>query len=96
MINGAWDIVGLIVDVQRPSTFEEPIPRSLRAHVWCWMLRLILPMLVVLLGLVLYWLWFDSPVDTDWWGVAGGLPLFIGGALILIWSVSSWFRSYPI
>jgi hypothetical protein len=88
-------IPSIVARSQDASTYEEPIPQSLRAHVWCWTLRLILPLLAALLGLALYWECFDGPVGTGW-NVVGGLPLCIGNVMILVWGASAWLRPYPI
>jgi hypothetical protein len=67
--------------------------RSPKAHnrVWRWILRLALPVLAFLSGLVLYWIWFDQAYGgTEWTTIVVGLPLAVEAAAVALWSVSAW------
>jgi hypothetical protein len=60
-------------------------------RMWRWILRLALPSLAFLTGLVLYWIWFDQAYGgTEWTTIFIGLPLAIEAVAVALWSVSAW------
>lgn len=66
-------------------------PRHLPAHVlWQWILRFALPLLTVLGGTVLYWIWFDNVYGHHWGNTIGGIALAVTMVLIAVWSVGAW------
>lgn len=60
-------------------------------RLWRWILRLALPLLVFLTGLVLYWIWFDQAYGgIGWTTIIVGLPLAFEAVAAALWSVSAW------
>ena len=73
------------------STAYSAHPTKTHNRVWRWILRLALPLLAFLSGLVLYWIWFDQAYGgTEWTTIVVGLPLAVEAAAVALWSVSAW------
>ncbi|WIM12845.1 hypothetical protein [Enhydrobacter sp.] len=67
-------------------------PQRLPATVlWQWVLRLALPLLTALGGLVLYWIWFDNVYGRHWSDTVGGSALAVTLVLVGVWSIGAWF-----
>jgi hypothetical protein len=73
------------------STAYSARPQKTHNRLWRWILRLALPTLVFLSGLVLYWIWFDQAYGgTEWTTIVVGLPLAVEAIAVTLWSVSAW------
>jgi len=59
---------------------------------WRWTLRFILPVVALLLGLELYWIWFDRSVATNWKSIVGTVCLLPTDVWVLFWSVGAWLE----
>lgn len=60
-------------------------------RVWLWVLRLLLPVLILLSARVLYWIWFDNPYGgINWCDIVGGGSLTVGAAIVAVWAIGSW------
>jgi hypothetical protein len=76
-----------------PGGITAYLGASQRPHdcAWRWTLRLALPLLVFLSGLVLYWIWFDRAYGVIGWDtIVVGLPLAIEAGAVALWSVGVW------
>ncbi|MBS0219937.1 MAG: hypothetical protein JSR91_04265 [Proteobacteria bacterium] len=58
---------------------------------WQWVLRFALPLLTLMGGTVLYWIWFDNIYGRHWCDTVGGIALAFTMLLVAIWSVGTWF-----
>lgn len=69
--------------------YAEPMRNPHR--IWRWTLRLALPLLVAVTGLVLYWIWFDSSDGgIGWPAIVTGVPLLFVAAAATLWTVIAW------
>jgi hypothetical protein len=76
----------------RPDNGRAPAAAPRNERVWRWVLRLVLPLLAGLVGLVVYWLWFDSAAGGHrWLQIIGGVPLAFEIALVALWAAGSWY-----
>ncbi|SKA12247.1 hypothetical protein SAMN02745126_03674 [Enhydrobacter aerosaccus] len=67
--------------------------RSSTPHevIWLWILRVLLPVLAILSGRVLYWIWFDNPYGgINWYDIVGGIALALCTIIVSLWAVGSW------
>jgi hypothetical protein len=56
-----------------------------------WTLRIVLPMLIVLSGLLIYWLSFDDVYNAYWlYGVCATVLLVALAAVLALWALVSW------
>ncbi len=76
----------------RSDSSREPTTAPRIERVWPWVLRLVLPLLASLVGLVVYWLWFDDGTEGHrWLQIIGGVPLAAEVALVSLWAAGSWY-----
>jgi hypothetical protein len=64
-------------------------------RIWSWTLRLVLPVLIFLADLVLYWLWSDVDAGAKGYALAEAVPLAVAAAALLIWAVGAWIAPDP-
>lgn len=55
-----------------------------------WTLRLVLPAVLGLGGLLFYWVWLDGEYTMVFWRVLGMIPLTVSFAAIAIWALQAW------
>jgi hypothetical protein len=55
-----------------------------------WILRLMLPMLLSLGGLLFYWVWLDGEHTMVLWRIVGMIPLAVSFTAIAIWAFQAW------
>ena len=69
-----------------------PVPVNV-PRIWRWIVRLVLPVLILLAGQVLYWIWFDNIYTSNWASVVGGCWIAFTMAIILVWLVCAWLAT---
>lgn len=96
--------MAMVIGGERPSTYEQAdvcIDDMIRPsanmksapdeRIWLWVLRLLLPVLILLSARVLYWIWFDNPYGRiNWCDIVGGSALALGAAIVSLWAIGSW------
>jgi hypothetical protein len=55
-----------------------------------WILRLVLPAVLGLGGLLFYWVWLDGERTMVVWRVIGMIPLTVSFTAIAIWALQAW------
>lgn len=55
-----------------------------------WILRLVLPGVLGLGGLLFYWVWLDGERTMVVWRVIGMIPLTVSFTAIAIWALQAW------
>lgn len=55
-----------------------------------WILRLVLPAVLGLGGLLFYWVWLDGERTMVFWRVIGMIPLTVSFTAIAIWALQAW------
>jgi hypothetical protein len=63
---------------------------SLAETICSWTVRLVLPMVLGVGGLLFYWVWIDSQPTMVAWRIAGMVPLAVSFAAIAIWAFEEW------
>ena len=74
------------------GSLRMPPPAS-ASRIWRWVVRLVLPVLILLAGQVLYWIWFDNTYASNWASVVGGCWIAFTMAIILVWLVCAWLAT---
>src|SRR5690348_6129143 len=59
-------------------------------HLWIWLLRLVLPIVLGLCGQLISWMWFNNTYGLDAWSVAGGVLLVLVALPVALWAWHSW------
>jgi hypothetical protein len=55
-----------------------------------WMLRLLLPLIVVLCGQLVFWMWFDDVYRGGTWSIMSGVLLMVVGLAVSCWAGRAW------
>jgi hypothetical protein len=55
-----------------------------------WVLRLFLPMVLGLGGLLFYWVWLDGEHTMVFWRIVGMVPLTVSFGAVAIWALQAW------
>lgn len=67
-----------------------PIRHSYLDTICKWVLRLVLPGVLGLGGLLFYWVWLDGERTMVVWRVIGMIPLTVSFTAIAIWALQAW------
>jgi hypothetical protein len=67
-----------------------PVRRSYVDTICKWILRLVLPSVLGLGGLLFYWVWIDGERTMVFWRVIGMIPLTVSFTAIAIWALQAW------
>jgi hypothetical protein len=59
-------------------------------HIWIWLLRLVLPIVLGLCGQLISWMWFNNTYGLDAWSIAGGILLILVAVPVALWAWHSW------
>src|SRR5262245_60054765 len=59
-------------------------------HIWVWLLRLILPLVLGLCSQLISWIWFNNVYGPNAWSIAGGVILAVVAVPIALWAWHSW------
>lgn len=67
-----------------------PVRHSYLDTICKWILRLVLPAVLALGGLLFYWVWLDGERTMVVWRVIGMIPLTVSFTAIAIWALQAW------
>ena len=67
-----------------------PVRHSYVDTVCKWILRLVLPAVLGLGGVLFYWVWIDGERTMVFWRVIGMIPLTVSFTAIAIWALQAW------
>jgi hypothetical protein len=59
-------------------------------HLWTWLLRLLLPIVLGLCAQLISWMWFNNTYGLDAWSLAGGILLILVAVPVALWAWHSW------
>jgi hypothetical protein len=59
-------------------------------HLWIWLLRLVLPIVLGLCAQLISWMWFNNTYGLNAWSVAGGILLILVAGPVALWAWHSW------
>jgi hypothetical protein len=59
-------------------------------HLWVWLLRLALPIVLGLCAQLISWMWFNNTYGLDAWSIAGGVLLVLVAGPVALWAWHSW------
>ena len=80
---------------QGTSSSKQRLRRRDGLRLWSWTLRLVLPVLILLADLALYWLWTDLSAGARGYALAEGLPLAVAATALLLWAIGAWMAPDP-
>ncbi|MBS0223592.1 MAG: hypothetical protein JSR91_22910 [Proteobacteria bacterium] len=89
-----WDVellMAVSADQGRSAdAYGLPVRHSYVDSICKWILRLGLPAVLGLGGLLFYWVWIDGERTMVFWRVIGMIPLTISFTAIAIWALQAW------
>ncbi len=59
-------------------------------HIWIWLLRLVLPVVLGLCAQLISWMWFNNTYGLNAWSIAGGILLILVAMPVALWAWHSW------
>jgi predicted Na+-dependent transporter len=59
-------------------------------HLWTWLLRLLLPVVLGLCVQLISWMWFNNTYGLNAWSIAGGILLILVAVPVALWAWHSW------
>src|SRR6185437_12468695 len=81
------------VMTDRSGQYEPVLAASRSERVCQWALRFILPVLLALCGLLIFWIWFDNVYGRDSWSFVGGLLVALPAVPLSLWTLGIWSRT---
>jgi hypothetical protein len=91
-VSGQWGpakAFGQMIDMQ-PDDAPAVSGLTWDERVCRWMFRLLLPVILALCGLLIFWMWFDDVYGPNAWSIAGGALMVVVAVPVALWTWHSW------